>query len=96
MSKMLSDAMKITHLQETGFTDLTNLFEEGEVYIKPHTLVSKSIHLVRSTVQTPCPKWVCWLLLTDARQFTVQKLDQLYVLVSSAHKTTCRDMTCTV
>ena len=30
------------------------------------------------------------------RQFTVQNLDQLYVLVSSALPTTCCDMTCTV
>ena len=30
------------------------------------------------------------------RQFTVQNLDQLYVLVSPALPTTCRDMTCTV
>ena len=28
-------------------------------------------------------------MLTDGRQFTVQNLDQLHVLVSSAHKTTC-------
>ena len=40
--------------------------------------------------------WESWLLLTDGRQFTVQNLDQMYVLVSSAHKTTCHDMTCTV
>ena len=52
-------------------------------------------HLLRSAVQTPDLMWEsCWLL-TDGRQFTVQNLDQLYVLVSSAHKTTCRDhMTC--
>ena len=36
------------------------------------------------------------LVVTDGRQFTVQKLYQLYVLVSSAHKTTCRDITFTV
>ena len=36
------------------------------------------------------------LVVTYGQQFTVQKLDQLYVLVSSAHKTTRRDMTCTV
>ena len=29
-------------------------------------------------------------------QFTVQKLDQLHVLVSSAHKTTSHYMTCIV
>ena len=29
-------------------------------------------------------------------QFTVQNLDQQYVLVSSGHKTTHHDMTCTV
>ena len=34
--------------------------------------------------------------LAVGRQFTVQNHDQLYVLVSSAHKTTHRDMTCTV
>ena len=32
----------------------------------------------------------------DGWQFTVQSLDQLYVLVSSAHKTAHHDMTCTV
>ena len=35
-------------------------------------------------------------VLTNGRQFTVQNLDQLYVLVSSARITTRRDMTCTV
>ena len=34
--------------------------------------------------------------LVVGRQFTVQNLDQLYVLVSSALPTTCCDMTCTV
>ena len=34
--------------------------------------------------------------LTNGRQFTVQNLDQLYVLVSSVHKTSRPDMTCTV
>ena len=33
-----------------------------------------------------------WLLLTDGRQFTVQNLEQLYVLVSYIR----RNMTCTV
>ena len=33
---------------------------------------------------------------SKARQFTVQIPDELYVLVSSALPTTCRDMTCTV
>ena len=32
-------------------------------------------------------------LLTDGRQFTLQKIDQLYVLVSSALPTTRRGMT---
>ena len=40
--------------------------------------------------------WERWQLLTAGRQFTVQNLDQLYVLVSSALPTTRRDMTCTV
>ena len=31
-------------------------------------------------------------LVVDCRQFPGQNLDQLYVLVSSAHKTTCRGM----
>ena len=34
--------------------------------------------------------WESWKL------FIVQNLDQLHILVSSAHKTTCHDMTCTV
>ena len=33
------------------------------------------------------------VLLAAGRQFTVQNFDQLYVLVSSAHKTTRRAMT---
>ena len=35
-------------------------------------------------------------MLADGREFTEQNLDQLYVLVSAAHKTTHRDMSCTV
>ena len=34
------------------------------------------------------------VLLTNAWPFTVQNLEQLYILVSLAHKTTRRDMTC--
>ena len=44
----------------------------------------------------PDPMWESCLFLTDSLQFTVQNLDQLFVLVSSAHKTTCHDMTYTV
>ena len=44
----------------------------------------------------PNLKWESWWLLAVGQQFTVQSLDQLYVLVSSAHKTTARDMTYTV
>ena len=40
--------------------------------------------------------WERWQFLTDDRQFTVQNIDKLYVLVSSTHKTTRRDMTYTV
>ena len=40
--------------------------------------------------------WEGWLLFADGWRFTVQNLDQLYVLVSSAHKTTRHHMTCTV
>ena len=40
--------------------------------------------------------WENWYLLTNDQQFTVQNLDQMYVLVFSAHKTTRRDLTCTV
>ena len=48
-------------------------------------------------VQIPAqPKWESWLLLAVGRQFTVQNFDQLYALVSSAHKTTCCDMTYTM
>ena len=42
------------------------------------------------------PRYYVGKLLTDGRQFTVQNFDQLYVLVSSAHKTTRCDITCTV
>ena len=51
---------------------------------------------LRSVVQIPNPVWESWSLLTDGREFTVQNLGQLYILVSSAHKTTHRDMTYTV
>ena len=44
----------------------------------------------------PGPYVASWWLLTNGRHFTVQNLDQLYVLVSTALKTTHRDMTCTV
>ena len=37
--------------------------------------------------------WQSWKLLTDGQQFTVHNLDQLDVLKSFAHKTTCHDMT---
>ena len=40
--------------------------------------------------------WERWYLLAHGQQFTVQNLNQLYVLVSSTHKTTRDDMTCTV
>ena len=36
------------------------------------------------------------VVFTDGWQFTVQNLDQLYVLVYFAHPTTRRDMTKTV
>ena len=35
-------------------------------------------------------------ILTNGRQFTVQNLDQLYVLVSSVYKTIRRNMTYTL
>ena len=42
-------------------------------------------------------RWESWLLLTtDGRQFTLQNLGLLYVLVSSADKNPHRDMTYTV
>ena len=44
----------------------------------------------------PYLKWESWCLFAVGRQFTVQNFDQLYVPVSSAHKTTRRGMTCTV
>ena len=47
-------------------------------------------------VQTPDRIWESWSLLTDDRQFTVQNLDQLYILISSAYKTTRGDMSSTV
>ena len=46
--------------------------------------------------QTPDCMWESWKLLTNGQQFTIQNLDQLYVLASSALPTTRRDMTCTV
>ena len=36
-------------------------------------------------VSQPDLKWESWELLAIGQQFTVQNLDQLYVLVSSAH-----------
>ena len=49
-----------------------------------------------STSEIGSLMWKSWLLLTDGWQFTVQNLYQLYILVSSAHKTTHQDMTGTV
>ena len=46
--------------------------------------------------QTPDLMWESWDLLTNARQFTVQNLLQVYLLISAAHKTTRLDMTYTV
>ena len=45
-----------------------------------------------------CPdlKWEVWELLAVGRQFIVQNLDQLYILVSSGQKTNRCDMTCTM
>ena len=43
---------------------------------------------LRSAVQDPDPMWESWKLLTNGHQFTVQNFGQLYLLVSSAHKTT--------
>ena len=62
-----------------------------------HTL-SKIVSLppLRLAAQNPDLMWKRWWFFTDGQQFTVQNLDQLYILVSSAHKTTSRDMTCTV
>ena len=42
------------------------------------------------------PKVGKLVVVALGRQFTVQNPDELYVLVSSALPTTCRDMTCTV
>ena len=47
---------------------------------------------LRPSVQSQDPMWDSWYFFTDGWQFTSQNLDQLYVLVSSAHKTTHRDM----
>ena len=44
----------------------------------------------------PYLKYESWYLLAVGWQFTVQNLDQLYVLVSSALPTTRHEMTCTV
>ena len=51
---------------------------------------------MRSAVQTPDPIWESLELLTDGRQFTVENLEQLYKLVSSAYRTTNQDMIYTV
>ena len=52
---------------------------------------------LRSAIQTPDSMWEIWYLLTDDQQFTVQNLDLLYVLISSAKKKpTHHDMTYTV
>ena len=41
-------------------------------------------------------KWEGWEVLAVGRQFSVQNLDQLYVLVSSALPTNHRDKICTL
>ena len=50
----------------------------------------------RAAVSTTDPIFESWYFLTNGWQFTVQNLNQVYVLVSSAHKTTLRDMTYTI
>ena len=47
-------------------------------------------------IDTPDRIWESWSLLTNDWQFTVQNLDHLYVLISSAHKATRGDMSSTV
>ena len=53
-------------------------------------------HLRSESQSWPDLKWEGWLLRAVVRQFTVQNLDQLCVLVSSAHKATSCDITYTV
>ena len=59
-------------------------------------VVTHSPHTFEVGSSNPDLMWESWSLLTDDWQFTVQNLDQLYVLVSSAHKTTHHDMSCIV
>ena len=45
-------------------------------------------------VQIPANlKWQSWYLIAVGKQFREQNLNQMHVIVSSAHKITCRDMT---
>ena len=52
--------------------------------------------LFRLAAETLDPKCESWYFLTYGWQFTVQNLEQQYVLLSSDNKTTHRDMTCSV
>ena len=46
--------------------------------------------------KTQTPRGLLVVSYTDGQQFTVQKLDQVYVLVSSSYKTIHHDMTYTL
>ena len=51
---------------------------------KKDSVLSACLPFLRLVVQTPDFMWKSWKLLTDGQQFTVQNLEQQYVLVSSA------------
>ena len=57
-------------------------------YVHQHhawtTVEHTDLPRLRSVVQTPALMLETWWLFTNDWQFTVQNLDQLYVLVSSA------------
>ena len=67
-------------------------------YLNKRLEATVTTHLIPTTVDSSSNfiMWENWLLLTYGRNFTVQHLDQLYVLVSSAHKNARCDIACTV
>ena len=82
----------VIHLIMTGFTSVLTA-----TVILLQTISRCGGNTLASHLFKPRTLWVeSWWLLTNGRQFTVQDLDQLYVLVYPAHKTTCRDIIYTV
>ena len=49
LSKTPPTSMKVTHLEDPGFTGLLSMFSERKVTIKPHTKVFDSVSRMEKT-----------------------------------------------